>query len=64
MGKLSVLDQHCYRIALKTLRLSDIGAAIMGGQTKDEARDFLKRKMNWSDEKIRRYESFEIMANL
>lgn len=64
MPKLSVPDQHCYRIALSTLRLSDFGAMVMGGQTKDEARDFLRRKMGWSDEKIKRYENYDIMANL
>ena len=41
MKTLSVPDQHRLKIAYKTLKLSDIGARIMGGMTKDEARAFI-----------------------
>ena len=61
---LSIPEQHTYRIALRTLRLSDIGVLVLGGQTKEQAREFLKTAMHWSDEKIRRYENYEIMSNL
>ena len=40
---LSVFDKHQIRIAKDTLKLSDIGASIMGGMTKDEARQLLTR---------------------
>lgn len=40
--ELSVFDKHRRKIALQTLRYSDIGASIMGGMSKDEARDFLR----------------------
>lgn len=35
---LSVPQQHQLRIARQTLRLSDLGARILGGPTKEEAR--------------------------
>jgi hypothetical protein len=38
---LSVPQQHQKKIALATLRMSDAGARIMGGMTKEEARVFL-----------------------
>jgi len=41
--KLSVFDRHQLKIARDTLKLSDIGAAILGGPTKDEARQIIKR---------------------
>lgn len=41
--KLSVPEQHQLRIARQTLRYSDAGARIMGGMTKDEARQILGR---------------------
>ena len=40
---LSVPDAHQKRIALATLKMSDAGARIMGGMTKDEARAFLRK---------------------
>ena len=40
---LSVFDQHQLAIAAKTLRMSDVGAMIMGGMTKDEARAVIFR---------------------
>ena len=41
--ELSVPEQHQLKIAQSTLKMSDVGAKIMGGMTKDEARKFLKR---------------------
>lgn len=38
MRKLSVPERHQLRIARKTLKMSDVGARIMGGPSKDEAR--------------------------
>jgi hypothetical protein len=35
--ELSVPERHQLRIARDTLKLSDVGAMIMGGMTKDEA---------------------------
>lgn len=35
---LSVPEQHQLKIARATLKLSDVGARIMGGMTKEEAR--------------------------
>ena len=39
--QLTVFERHQRRIALATLKMSDAGALIMGGMTKDEARKFL-----------------------
>lgn len=44
--ELSVFDRHRKAIALKTLQMSDEGARIMGGMTKDEAREFLQKLKN------------------
>lgn len=41
--KLSVPERHQLAIARKTLRMSDIGAAIMGGPSKAEAREIIRR---------------------
>lgn len=40
---LTVPEQHQLRIAKDTLRMSDAGARIMGGMTKDEARAVIRR---------------------
>jgi hypothetical protein len=40
---LSVFDKHQLRIARKTLTYSDAGALIMGGPTKAEAREIIRR---------------------
>ena len=37
MKNLSVPDKHQLRIARSTLKMSDVGARIMGGMTKVEA---------------------------
>ena len=34
----NIFDKHKTKIAKQTLRMSDVGAVIMGGMTKDEAR--------------------------
>ncbi len=38
MKRLVVMDKHKLRIARSTMKMSDVGASIMGGMTKDEAR--------------------------
>ena len=40
---LSVPQQHQLRIARSTLKMSDQGAKIMGGMTKEEARQVIER---------------------
>jgi hypothetical protein len=39
---LNVPERHQLKIAKDTLRMSDEGAMIMGGMTKEEAREFLR----------------------
>lgn len=41
--QLSVPDKHQLKIAWQTLRYSDVGARIMGGPTKEEAREIIFR---------------------
>ena len=41
--ELSVFDKHQLNIARKTLRMSNVVAKIMGGMTKEEAREIIKR---------------------
>ena len=53
---LSVPERHQRAIALKTLKMNDAMANVMGGMNKDEARAFLK-KIGYSDSKIRRLEA-------
>ena len=36
-------DWHQFQIAKRTLAMSDMGANVMGGMTKDEARAFLTK---------------------
>ncbi len=40
---LSVFDKHQIAIAKRTLQLSDTGALILGGMTKEEARAILQK---------------------
>jgi hypothetical protein len=40
---LSVPEKHQLKIAYSTLKMSDIGARIMGGMTKDEAVEVIYR---------------------
>ncbi len=43
MAALSVFDKHQIAIARRTLQLSDVGVSIMGGMSKGEAREILRR---------------------
>jgi hypothetical protein len=40
---LSVPEQHQLRVARRTLELSDVGALVLGGPTKAEAREIIRR---------------------
>lgn len=52
---LDVFKKHQIIIAKKTLKMNDIGARIMGGMTKDEAREILKNS-GWTNERIKQLE--------
>lgn len=41
--KLSVPERHQLKIARDTMKMSDVGASIMGGPSKAEAREIIKR---------------------
>lgn len=41
--KLSVPEQHQLSIARATLKLSDVGALVLGGMSKDEARAVIRK---------------------
>ncbi len=43
MKKLSIPEKHQLKIARDTLKMSNIGARIMGGMTKKEAKEIIKR---------------------
>jgi len=43
MAKLSVPEKHQLKIAKDTLKMSDIGAKIMGGMTKEEAKEIIRK---------------------
>jgi hypothetical protein len=43
MKKLTVPEKHQLRIARKTLKMSDVGALIMGGPSREEARLIIQR---------------------
>lgn len=60
--KLSVPEKHQLNIAKKTLGYSDIGANIMGGMTKDEARKFLK-SIGYTDREIKKMEESKLTEN-
>ena len=53
---LGVPEQHQLKIAKSTLKMSDAGATIMGGMTKDQARAFLK-SVGYTDEEIAKLEA-------
>lgn len=40
---ISVPERHRIKIAKDTLKMSDVGARIMGGMTKEEARNLLTK---------------------
>ena len=52
---MSIFDHHQKKIAIRTLQMNDVGVMVMGGMTKKEAREFLK-KIGYSDTKIRNIE--------
>lgn len=56
--ELSIPEQHQLKIAKSTLKMSDVGARIMGGMSKDEARAFLT-KIGWSAARIAKLEQPE-----
>ena len=41
--ELNIFDKHQLKIAYSTMKMSDVGAAIMGGMTKEEARQVIFR---------------------
>lgn len=53
----SVPDKHQIAIAKQTLRLSDAGAMILGGMTKEEARSVLREKARWTSDRISQFEA-------
>jgi len=60
---LTVPEKHQKRIAIDTLKMSDAGAGIMGGMTKDEARKFLAR-IGYSEDAIKKLEASKKTADL
>lgn len=52
---LSVPEKHQLKIAKDTLKMSGVGAMIMGGMSKEEARTFLK-SIGWAEKKIKKLE--------
>ena len=52
----NIFDKHKTKIAKQTLRMSDVGAVIMGGMTKDEARVHMQ-SMGWCWKQIKDYEN-------
>lgn len=54
--ELTVPQQHQLKIAKKTLKMNDAMAMVMGGMSKQDARDFLK-SIGWSDQKIKKAEA-------
>lgn len=40
---LSVPERHQLKIARSTLQMSDMGARVMGGPTKEQAREIIRR---------------------
>jgi hypothetical protein len=50
-----VANKHKTKIAKATLKMSDAGARIMGGMTKDEAREHLLM-IGWTASRIERLE--------
>ncbi len=40
---MTIFEKHQKKIAIATIKMSDVGARIMGGMTKQDARDFLQK---------------------
>ena len=57
--RLTVSQQHQQRVAIHTLKLSDAGARVMGGMTKEEARRFLRETCRWTQTQIQKLEGWE-----
>jgi hypothetical protein len=55
--EMDIPTQHQCKVARDTLRMSDAGAAIMGGMTKVQAREVLRDKAGWSAERIAAHEN-------
>jgi hypothetical protein len=55
VDELTTPQKHQLKIAKSTLKMSDAGANIMGGMSKEEAREFLK-SIGWNDKKIKKLE--------
>jgi len=53
----SIFDKHQFKIAKDTLKMSDAGARIMGGMTKEQARVFLRSK-GWTVREILTFETY------
>ena len=51
MRRLTVPERHQLRIARDTLKLSDVGARVFGGPTKDEARETVRRLTTFTGRK-------------
>lgn len=56
--ELSVPEKHQKAIAIKTLKMNDVMARMMGDMSKDEAREFL-RSIGYDDRQIRKLEASE-----
>ena len=53
---MNIFDKHQIAIAKKTLKMHDLGASIMGGMSKDEARKILQ-DFGWSELRIAKWEN-------
>ncbi len=53
---IDIFKKHSIEIAKRTLKLSDVGAIILGGMTKEEAQKVLKEN-NYSDKQIANLEN-------
>jgi hypothetical protein len=56
MKKMNVFKKHQFKIAKDTLKFTDAGANIMGGMTKEEARNFLL-SIGWTATQINNFEN-------
>jgi hypothetical protein len=62
LSEMGVFDQHKKKIAISTLKMHDLGAKLMGGMSKEEARNFLRSK-GWSLDKISNLEKGDVKEN-
>ena len=61
MRPLSISEKHQKNIAIKTLKMNDTFARIMGGMNKDEAREFLK-SIGYTESQVRKLEARRVDA--